>query len=59
MRQPKPADTAKRDENSRREKTIRVTLDPKASLSLQKSPTEDQGWIEAQIEDPERWDGMS
>jgi hypothetical protein len=59
MRQSKSNDSVKRDEKSRREKAIQVALDPTASLSLQKSATEDQGWIEDQVEDPERWDGLS
>ena len=42
-----------------RDKTIQVTLDPNASLSLHKSSGAAEKWIEDQVEELERWDGLS
>jgi hypothetical protein len=47
------------DEISRRGKTIQVALDPVASLSSHPALIQDERWIESQLEEPERWDGLS
>jgi len=47
------------DESGRRGKTIQVTLDPVASLSSHPALIQDERWLESQLEDPERWDGLS
>ena len=47
------------DDASRRGKTIQVNLDPVASLSSHPALIQDERWLESQLEEPERWDGLS
>jgi hypothetical protein len=59
MRDSRQHDPAEVDDNLRRGKTIPVKLDPTLTLSSHPALIQDERWLESQLEDPERWDGLS
>ena len=59
MDKPQQIDSSGRDRNNSCYDDMKASINPNSALATHREMVCDDRWSESQLEEPERWDGMS